>query len=139
EELGVDRLQDAHGVLPVPQSLAADVVASVDALGPEVQGTLAAAAVLGRRVAPEVVALVAGIERPADALDLAVDASLLVRVDAGTLELPHQLTHAAVYGSLDPPRRRALHLAAASVTAGDACLRHRVLAAPGPNAALVAD
>lgn len=46
---------------------------------------------------------------------------------------------AAIYANLSPPRRTALHLAAARLTAGAVALSHRVAAATVPDAALAAE
>ena len=55
------------------------------------------------------------------------------------LVFPHGLVHASVATDLSPSRRAALHAAAARVTSGDEALRHRLAAAHGPDAALVAE
>ncbi|HET9609558.1 MAG TPA: AAA family ATPase [Acidimicrobiales bacterium] len=69
-------------------------------------------------------------------------ASGLVEVRAGTtgtvVAFPHGLVRSSILADLSPSRRAALHTAAAAVTDGDEALGHRLAAAVGPDAELVA-
>ncbi|MGQ4387394.1 AAA family ATPase [Streptomyces sp. SAS_270] len=76
-----------------------------------------------------------------EALEEAVRAGLLAEAPGDPLiRFPHPLVHAAVYHQLGPSRRAAFHLRAAAVARDEAeRLRHRALAASGPDAGLSAE
>jgi ATP/maltotriose-dependent transcriptional regulator MalT len=97
-----------------------------------------AMAVLGQRARLADAAAIAALERPLDALDAAVAASLLEPVDvtAELVRFPHPLIRAAIYRGLAPARRSELHLRAAERLSGVVALEHRVAAAVGEDATL---
>lgn len=100
----------------MPADVAELVVSRVDALGPSVQRTLEAAAILGREFDPVLVATVAGIdaEEAIAALDLAVGAHLVspVATLSGQMAFVHALVQEALTSRLTPGRRTALHAGA---------------------------
>ncbi len=140
-ELGPAALERGEEPLPAPRSLADLLVARMGSLSAPAQDLLAAAAVLGQRSTLPVVAALAEVTDPWLALDEAVDAGLLTAPrGAGTeVAFAHALTRAAIYDSLRPARRGRLHARAAQLVSGQGALAHRVAAASGPDATLVAD
>lgn len=100
----------------MPADIAELVVSRVDALGPSVQRTLEAAAVLGREFDPVLVAAVARIdaEEAFAALDLAVGAHLVspIATLSGQMAFVHALVQEALTSRLTPGRRTALHAGA---------------------------
>ena len=129
------------GDLPAPRSYAGLVLTRLAGCGPDAQSLLTALAVLGTRVRLAEAAAVAGVTDPLPAAE-ELTARDLARLDETTtgwdLAFPHGLVHASVAADLSPSRRVALHAAAARVTTGDDALRHRLAAAHGPHADLVA-
>ena len=131
------------GLLPSPRTFRRLVQHRYLACGEQTRALIDAAAVLGSRSDLPRVAEVAHSAEPVQALDEAIQHDLLM---AATTEspwqvwFPHPLVQAAIYDSLGPARRQALHLAAAGTAADTAtALRHRVAAAAGPDQALAAD
>jgi DNA-binding CsgD family transcriptional regulator len=103
-----------------------------------------AAAASGTGAGPEAPAAApdAGLARAVAAAEELAGRGLAVLVENGqgpVLAFPHGLVQASVAADLSPSRRVALHLAAARVTQGEEALRHRLAAAHGPDAELVAE
>ena len=96
-----------------------------------------AAALLPDGSEMRVVAAVAGVARPEEALEELRRAPAILTPTEGpggwTVRFPHPLVRAAVYDDLGPGARRALHARAGDVLTGDAALRHLVAAASGPD------
>ena len=135
---------------PAPKSFTALVLARLAACSPAADALVCAAAVLGTHCAPADAWEVAGADlldeerRAADvlaALEEAVHTGLLTEAPGDPLiRFPHPLVHAAVYHQLGPSRRAALHLSAARTVRDQAHrLRHRALAAAGPDPELAAE
>ncbi|MFF5003192.1 AAA family ATPase [Streptomyces phaeochromogenes] len=135
---------------PAPKSFTALVLAKLAACSPAVDALVCAAAVLGTHCTPADAWEVAGADlldeerRAADvltALEEAVHTGLLTESPGDPLiRFPHPLVHAAVYHQLGPSRRAALHLSAARTVRDQAHrLRHRALAAAGPDPELAAE
>lgn len=133
---------------PVPKSFTALVLARLAAISAPTEALVCAAAVLGAHCGLAE-AWTAAHENPRGAaggdalaaLEEAVRAGLLTEA-AGEpgIRFPHPLVHAAVYHWLGPARRAALHLRAATVVTDEAQrLRHRALAAVGPDQGLAAE
>lgn len=142
EELGPGRLESPAAVLPAPRSFAELIRARVADCSPPAAALLAGAAVLGHRSSlAKVMALTLPAD-PASVLSEVVAAGLLLEVGTGpTREVffPHPLIHAAIYSGLSPAKRACLHNLAATVTAGEAALEHRLAAAMAPNDALAGE
>ncbi len=126
--------------LPAPEALTATVVRALRDCAPAARALVECAATLGSAPSLAEATALAGIDDPVDALDEATRAGLLT---AGTGEgvsspaFPHPLVRAAVYSHLSPSRRCQLHNDAAGIVDDEgAALRHRVAAAPLPDAAL---
>jgi tetratricopeptide (TPR) repeat protein len=100
----------------MPADVAELVVSRVEALGPNVQRSLEAAAILGREFDPTLAAAVAGMETEdaTAALDLAAGAHLVLSVlgRPGQMAFVHALVGEALTSRLTPGRRTALHAAA---------------------------
>lgn len=136
EELDVAQINRAEVELPVPKAYASLVLLRVAELPEPAQRLLTAGAVLGLRAPLALVARVAGLDDPVDALD-AVTAADLAREERGAgpvrLAFAHALVRRALYDDLSPSARRELHREAARHTDGRALLEHRVAAASGPD------
>lgn len=94
------------------------VAAKVAPLGTGARELVEAAAVLGERVSPDVLAemVTAPVDRVRARLDEAVATRLLIEEnDRGELRFQHALIRDAVYGEVPAGRRRDLHRAAAEV------------------------
>lgn len=119
--------------LPVPPSLTATVHAVLDGLGPRARALVEALAVLDSRAPLSQVVRLAGLEGPGEeAVRSAVDCGLVLRWTGNPVELVsirHILQRDAVYATLSPNRRRALHAVAAKLVDPDAAWLHRVTAA----------
>jgi DNA-binding CsgD family transcriptional regulator len=144
-ELADDTLNDVHGMLRAPRSLAEVIRLRLAALSPAAHDVVAAAAVLGQHCTLVDVAAVAGMTGatgPAAALAEAERAGILLEEETPSgwrLSFPHLLVRQAVYGELGAERRRALHLRAAAVADGEDSLAHRTAGAAGVDRALAAD
>jgi len=143
EELPAARWEDALSPWPAPRSFAALVAARLAACAPATRAFVEGAAVLGRSCALADATALAGAEDAFDAMEQAAAADLL-RLDEVNgrrrLVFTHPLVHAAVRQSLGVARRARLHAAAAGLSGDRAtALRHRVAAAPGPDAALAGE
>ena len=130
------------GDLPAPRSYAGLVLSRLAACGDGAQRLLTTLAVIGARAPLSEVAAAAGVDEPlapAEELTRRGLAEIAESATGWVLAFPHGLVQASVAADLSPSRRAALHAAAARVTRGDEALRHRLAAAPGPDAGLVAD
>ncbi|MFD0365266.1 ATP-binding protein [Nocardia sp. GCM10030253] len=88
----------------------------MDRLDPASRSMLGAASVLGERIEPELLQLVVGTGIDA-ALDAAISAGVVRRLDDGGFAFVHALIRDAVYAELAPSERMALHRAAAELLA----------------------
>jgi DNA-binding CsgD family transcriptional regulator/tetratricopeptide (TPR) repeat protein len=144
-ELADDALNDVHGMLRAPRSLAEVIHLRLAALSSAARDLASAAAVLGEHSTLVDVAAVAGTAgptSPAAALGEAERAGILLEEETPSgwrLSFPHLLVRQAVYGELGAERRRALHLRAAGVVGGEHSLAHRTAAAAGADPALASD
>ena len=138
-----DAWQHEERPLPVPRSYAQLVRRRLGRCPADAVALMEAAAVLGFRPSWPVLVRLAGLERPLEALDEAIDSGLLRLHDAGagmSVEFAHPLTRAAIYDALSTSRRSALNtLAAAVADDPGAALRHRVEAATVADDALVGE
>lgn len=142
DELPVATLKDTSGPLPAPQSYAALVASSLTTHSADAQLLARAAAVLSEGSPMELVAGVAGVDRPEEAMDELSRSRMLGwrHGDAGwTVHFSHPLVRAVVYDDLGPYARTSLHTRAAQLLSGDAALLHRVAAATGPDPELAAE
>ncbi|MFD5703535.1 helix-turn-helix transcriptional regulator [Streptomyces lasiicapitis] len=130
-------LLDVTTPLPAPRSYAMLVLANLAGCGPQAQRLVQAVSVLGLSCRLRSAARLARVDRPLPALERAVKAGLLRETPAGAapeVAFPHPLVHAAVYQDIGPAQRAALHTRAAELVDDDYTkLRHRVLAASGPD------
>ncbi|MFF9896931.1 AAA family ATPase [Streptomyces longispororuber] len=131
-------LLDVTTPLPAPRSYAMLVLANLAGCGPQTQRLVQAVSVLGISCRLRTAARLAKVAQPLPALERAVKAGLLRESPAGTsapeVSFPHPLVHAAVYQDIGPAQRSALHERAAALVEDEYTkLRHRVLAATGPD------
>jgi DNA-binding CsgD family transcriptional regulator len=110
---GAAPLEDL-GEMPLPWTVAELVRAQVDDLDPEVRRVVNSAAVLGRRVAFDVLASVTGTSEDEliALLSVAVDRGLLVEVEPDVFGFHHELAREAIQGTLLGRKHRRLHEAA---------------------------
>jgi DNA-binding CsgD family transcriptional regulator len=139
-ETPADRWSDWQTRLPVPGTVQRHVQRSLDACSPAARALVEAAAVLGPApVLGDAVALTA-LADPIAALDEAVTAGLLAPAAGHGLDalvFPERFVRDAVHATLPPAVRHDLHLRAAALATDDTeRLRHRVEAAPLPDAGL---
>ena len=141
DELEADTIT-GHDHLPAPRSYAALVLAKVEACPPRARDLIEGLAVLGLEAPLVDAGAVGAVHEPLQAADEAESRTGLVtltdRPTGRVLAFRHALARAAVYDDLPARGRASLHLAAASVTRGEESLRHRIAAAPGPDAQLAA-
>jgi DNA-binding CsgD family transcriptional regulator/tetratricopeptide (TPR) repeat protein len=135
-----DRWSDWQTRLPVPSRIQQRVRRALDDCSPPARALVEAAAVLGPTpVLADAVALT-GLTDPIGALDEACAVGLLVPAAGHGLDalaFPERLVRSAVHATLAPGARHRLHLRAASVVTDETeRLRHRVEAAPLPDAGL---
>ncbi len=130
-------LLDVTTPLPAPRSYAMLVLANLAGCGPSTQRLVQAVSVLGLSCRLGSAARLARVAQPLPALERAVRAGLLRETPAGVapeVAFPHPLVHAAVYQDIGPAQRAALHTRAAELVDDEYTrLRHRVLAATGPD------
>jgi DNA-binding CsgD family transcriptional regulator len=129
----------ADGQLPAPRSLAMTTVTRLAELPPDARALAAALAVVNQRTPLPVAAELAGIGRPARALDDLLSTGFVACESSGqllSLEYAHPLYRAAVYADLAPSRRQELHRRAADLAGGETALTHRVAAADSADDAL---
>ncbi|MFD2093528.1 helix-turn-helix transcriptional regulator [Blastococcus deserti] len=134
------RWSDWQTRLPAPASVQRRVQRALDRTSPAARSLVEAAAVLGRTPVLADAAAVAALAEPIAALDEASAAGLLTTAAGHGLDalvFPERFIRGAVYGTLSPRARHDLHLRAATVVTDDTeRLRHRVEAAPLPDARL---
>ena len=115
------------GMEPMPPTIRDAVLARVARLSPDGRAVLEAAAVLGPRVEPALLARVAGVDPPTSgspplddwpALDECLSGGILL--DQGEwLTFRHELAREAVLHAVAPTRRSALHARALAALQGD--------------------
>lgn len=131
-----------HHSLQAPRSLAEVIGQRLAALSPPAREFVAAAAVLGDHCTLSDATAVACAADSAAVLGESERAGLLLERQAPSgwqLSFAHLLVRQAVYQNLGAEQRRALHLRAAAVVAGDEALAHRSAAAVGPDPRLATD
>lgn len=143
-ELPPERLRDTAGPLPVPRSLASTTLGRLATLPGSARDLAGAMAVVNRPAPLSMLALVAGIDSTADALDALLGTGFVewTREENGPLTVvsfAHPLYRTAIYDDLSPSRRRALHLGAAAVSGGSSAFAHRVAAADESDEALAGE
>ncbi|MFD9908867.1 AAA family ATPase, partial [Streptomyces sp. NPDC059063] len=143
DQVPPDVLLDVTTPLPAPRSYAMLVLAGLAGCGAQTQRLVQAVSVLGLSCRPHAAARLARVAQPLPALERAVKAGLLRESPAGSsapvIAFPHPLVHAAVYQDIGPAQRAALHTRAAALVDDEySKLRHRVLAATGPDEELAA-
>jgi DNA-binding CsgD family transcriptional regulator len=132
DEISVDVLNGDKGGLPAPRELSAVILARVTTLSAVTQSFVAAASVLGQHAATPMIATVAELTEPTDAIDEVVASGLLSElVVPSELSFTHPLYRAAIYGDLSPARRQMLHARAAECFVGQARLVHQIAASSG--------
>lgn len=135
-------LRDVTTPLPAPRSYAMLVLANLAECGPQALRLVQAVSVLGLSCPLSAAASLARVPAPLPALERAVKAGLLKETHPGAapeISFPHPLVHAAVYQDIGPAHRADLHTRAAALVDDEyASLRHRVLAATGPDEHLAA-
>jgi ATP/maltotriose-dependent transcriptional regulator MalT len=143
EEVPVSEWGPDDVLLPSPKSFRRLVRGRYAACSAPTRDLIDAAAVLGSQSALPLVAELAQCTEPVTSLDEAAQHDLLVAVTVETpwqVRFPHPLIRSALYQSLGPARRQALHLSAAALATDTVThLRHRVAAAAGPDEALALD
>jgi ATP/maltotriose-dependent transcriptional regulator MalT len=143
EEVPAAGLRDTSTLLPAPRLFAQLVVRRLTACPPLAAGLVAAAAVLGVTCSLDLAAQLAGLDEPLAALEEASTARLLQhhQGQAGvTVAFVHPLIRAAVYQTLGPARRAALHAHAATLLDDQTvALHHRVRATIGPDPVLATE
>ncbi|WP_406191394.1 AAA family ATPase [Streptomyces sp. NBC_01017] len=135
-------LADLHRPLAAPESLTSTTRRAVDRLKPDSVSLVEALAVLGKTVPLPLAAQVAGVPASAEALEPALEAGLVQwwpREVPARVRIKHALQQEAIYQTVSPPRRRALHSAAASLVDANAAWRHRVAAADHTAPALAVE
>ncbi|MGA4843460.1 AAA family ATPase [Streptomyces sp. G45] len=143
DQVPPDVLLDVTTPLPAPRSYAMLVLAGLAGCGTAAQRLVQAVSVLGLSCRLHTAARLARVPQPLLALERAVKAGLLREAPAGSsapeIAFPHPLVQAAVYQDIGPAQRAALHTRAAELVADEySRLRHRVLAATGPDEDLAA-
>ena len=123
--------------LPVPEDLGSLLRARLATLPRDAQDVLSACAALSRPRADTVERLFGG-RRAATGTTRATDAGV-IEVHAARINFSHPLLSAAVYASIAPDRRRALHKRLAEVVEDpEERARHLALGAKGPDAVVAA-
>ncbi len=142
DELGPETI-DAERPLPVPRSYASLILGKVATCSPPAERLLVALSVLGMHAPLVDAAAVGAVDAALAAADEALEKTGLVgvthRPEGRWLAFRHALGRAAVYDDISAERRARLHAAAATVTADEESLRHRIAAATGSDAALAAE
>ncbi|MGY1682907.1 LuxR C-terminal-related transcriptional regulator [Geodermatophilus sp. SYSU D01176] len=137
-----DRWSDRRTELPVPSRVQSRVQRALDRCSPEARALVESAAVLGDTPALADAAALAGLPEPIRALDEAWAAGLLAPAAGSGLDalaFPERSVRGAVHATLGPGARHRLHSRAADVVPDELeRLRHRVEAAPLPDAGLAA-
>lgn len=132
----------AQDPLPVPATVLDEVGALLAGLPLPGRNLVEALAVLDGRHRVGLVAQVGAVPDPAPALDALLRADLVRWWPADPvcpIEITQPLLRAAVYESISPGRRSALHRAAAELVDGERTWRHRTAAATGVDPPLAAE
>ena len=136
DELPAEQLLAADP-LPAPPSYALLVTGALSAHSDAAQQLARAAALLPDGSLVDLVAAVAGVEHPRQALEeLSSTPAILIPTEGPrgwTVSFPHPLVRAAVYDDLGPHARATLHRRAGELLTGDAALNHMVAASDGPD------
>ncbi len=136
DELPVETLV-ATDPLPAPPSYALLVTGALAAHSETAQRLARAAALLPDGSAIDLVAAVAEVEHPQQALEeLSRSPTILIHTESAsgwTVRFPHPLMRAAVYDDLGPHARANLHARAGELLTGDDALRHLVAASGGSD------
>ncbi|WP_436694193.1 LuxR C-terminal-related transcriptional regulator [Geodermatophilus sp. CPCC 205506] len=136
------RWTDWQTRLPAPSTVQRRVRQALEGCSPAARALVEAAAVLGPSPVLADAAALAGLTDPIAALDEACSAGLLAPAGGHGLDVvafPERFVRGAVHGGLPPMRRHDLHLRAAGIVDDETeQLRHRVEAAPLPDAGLAA-
>lgn len=138
-ELTVEQLTSTSRELPAPRSLASATIGALAELPAEANQLASALAVLGVRTALPVLARVADVAEPTQALECLLDTGFvrwLPGEQSTPVEFVHPLYRLAVYDDLSPTRRQRLHRAAADQLGRVAGRPHRVAAADTVDDAL---
>jgi DNA-binding CsgD family transcriptional regulator len=146
-QVQVREINEGHGPLPAPRSVAGTVAEQLAASTGPARRLAQAAAVLGSEFDFADAATLAGPLAPGEAgaaglLDELAALRLVGEVPATASQrfrFSHWLIHQAVYDQIPFARRRELHQAAASMVGGIAEIRHRLAAAGGADPGLTAD
>jgi DNA-binding CsgD family transcriptional regulator len=142
EQVPMRYIVSGQGPLPAPQTITDTVAATLAARSGPVQSLLSAGAVLGMIFDPAQARALAGLADATSSLDDAIAARLVSEMPGASgprFAFRHGLVHQAIYESMPLARRQDLHRRAAGLLSGADALRHRVLAAAGPDVALAAD
>lgn len=109
-----DLSPEALATAPLPWTVTEIVRSQLDGLDPEVRSIVAAASVLGRRVAFDLLAAVTRTEEATliELLRAGVDSGLLVEVDQDVFSFHHELSREAIKEGLLGRERRRIHEAA---------------------------
>ena len=123
--------------LPAPSSYALLVTGTLASHSEDAQRLARAAALLPEGSVVDLVAGVADVEHPQQALeDLSRAPAILISTDGPrgwTVRFPHPLVRAAVYDDTGPHAQATLHARAGELLTGDAALNHLVAASNGPR------
>jgi DNA-binding NarL/FixJ family response regulator len=146
-QVQVREINEGHGPLPAPRSVAGTVAQQLAASTAPARELAQAAAVLGTEFEFTEAAMLAGSLAPGEAggvglLDELTALGLFSEVPATASQrfrFSHWLIHQAVYDQTPFARRRELHRAAASMAGETAAMRHRLAAADAADPALTAD
>jgi DNA-binding CsgD family transcriptional regulator len=133
-------LRAVSGSLPVARSFATSVRSALQSGSAPGRSLLQAAAVLGLRCGLGPAAAVAGVAEPLVALQDTLETGLVRPVEepgGWVIIFAHPMVRDAVYDTIGPATRAAMHRRAAGLVASDAALMHRAAAAEGPDPTLV--
>ena len=140
-ELSTEVLE-APGSLPAPQSYALLVLSSVASQSEQARRLARSAAVLADGTPFSLVAALAEVDEPEEALEELTRAQVLTcaQTDEGwRISFAHPLVRAAVYDDLGPLERQKAHQRAAVLCEDDQALFHRLAASSGPDPELAAE
>jgi DNA-binding CsgD family transcriptional regulator len=122
--------------LPLPRDLRGLLLERLTALPASARGAVMTASAINRPTVELVFAT--GGEHAMEGMRTAERAGV-IEIDAGLIRFTHPLLGSAAYGSMSEPERRALHARLAEVIDDpEEQVRHRALAAAGPNEAMAA-
>ncbi|WP_037599790.1 ATP-binding protein [Streptacidiphilus rugosus] len=141
-ETPVEQLNDEQSLLAAPQSLAAAIRYTLDRLPADSRSLVESLAVLGTTVPLPLAAQVAGVQDSTTALEQALDAGLVQwwpSDPSSPLRIKHHVQQEAIYQTISPSHRQALHAAAASLVDVNASWAHRVAATSTADSTLAAE